>query len=163
MTAIDDFLAGFREGKTDLEKEEDFEVSTLKLVLAQLGAPKPAINGWAKQFGPAFTFDWFNSRGIIPARVASRRVFRFEFKDLLFRPTKSEVVDVFKDELEHGDSDDAKLCMIFKVFEYGRMVATTMELPTQTHLHVYTRGVTLNVAPFGGFFSDRYGPLMAQE
>ena len=167
MSNADDFLNAFREPKSAAEKNDDFEQSTLSLVLRQLGSGSAAVKAQQRKLGPAFNFGWFNSRDVIPAYLCSHRVPRFHFDDLLFRPTKSEVaqkwLETAEEHPEHADNPDCPLIMVFKVFDYGRMVATAEPIPDITHVHVVIRGQAFNVSPFAGYFSTRYGSPLGDE
>jgi hypothetical protein len=43
--------------------------------------------------------------------------------------------------------------MIFRVHEWGRMVATSLPLPQSNHIHASVRGKPVRIAVFNDFFA----------
>jgi hypothetical protein len=161
MTSPEDLAQDFQSA-LERRKNETFEDSTLSLLLRQLGASASRVRSWQTDLGPDFGFDWFNRWGLIAPNVYTDRCFSFNFQDLFRRPTKHPITKMFLARLEESDVD--AVCLIFKVADWGRMVATNMKLPGLTHIHVLAqrvrdRDIFFNVVPFPGFFQDKYGHL----
>lgn len=155
-----DFVSAFS-ASSEEDKRENFEQSTLKLVLKQLGMSAKKVQYLSEDLGPEFTFDWFNYQQYISPLVLSDRCFRFNVKDIFLRPSKSPVVEMYdKATVEHDDNEP--ICLIFKCYDIGRLIATNIKLTDYTHVHVNVRGIVFNVVPFAGFFSERYGDIIEE-
>lgn len=151
----DDFGFGLL---SDDDKIENFEKSTLKLILAQMGFSKSSIHRLETAEG-GLSVDWFNERFLADSKLIITRIFKFNFEDALFRPTKSEVVKYFYDAYDAFASRPASadLTMVFKVVGVGRMVATTFTPPSSAMLRVSTGTVPFHITTFPGFFTQWLG------
>lgn len=153
----DDVIATFSSSSEE-ERQFAFEQSTLTLVLKQLGAPDGYVKGVRREKEEGYTFDWFNNEFGLDAYVTARRCFRFSLENIFRRPSKSPVLQMYKDVI--ADSEDwtgQHLVLVFKAYELGRLVLTTMPLDDRTYVHVDTGGIYFNVTTFAGFFSEHFG------
>jgi hypothetical protein len=152
-----DDLNKFLADKEDVKgaKILNFELSTLALVLRQLGHTTKAVHGFRAQYGDMFNWDWFNGENFCGARVGSTREFSYNFFDLLLCPHKCPVTDEFR--AFKGDSSDP-CCLIFAVYGYGRWVATNLATAEDPSLHVALKDFRFNVLPFPKFFQNRWAP-----
>lgn len=144
-------------GSSNEDKTENFERSTLKLVLGQLGKTAGEIRGLEADLGTGFGWDWFNQEGLVRGRIGSAREFRFNFFELLTKPTGHPIVEAFADF--KGASLDP-CCLVFHVYDHGRWVATNLTTTDETSIHIVAVRGTLkfNVLPFAKFFATRWGP-----
>lgn len=155
----DDFSFGLL---TQDEKLENFEKSTLKLILAQMGHSRSAIKSF-ESMAEGFNTDWFNETYLGSDKLVITRIFKFNLADVLFKPSKSEVVKYFTEQLDvfgktASDVALGDLTAVFKVDGVGRMVATTWKtteapsvyLPSGSHAPFY-------ITPFASFFSAWLG------
>lgn len=152
MTDPEDLIRAFAAAGPD-EKRENFERSTLKLVLGQLGWSAGQIRGAAAEYGPAFGWDWFNEQNLVAVRVGSTRQFRFNLIELLTKPSKHPVVEAFR---AFKGADAEPCCMVFHIFEAGRWVATNLATPDDPSVHIATNGLKFNIVSFSKFFSNRW-------
>lgn len=138
------------------EKQEAFEESTLKLVLGQLGWDAAKIRNEKSELGPNFGWDWFNGEDLVKPDVRSGRCMRFTFFDLLTKPRNHEITALWVGNLMANQSAEGNI-FIFKVFQYGRWVATDLELRDTPYLHVDDGlGNEFNIVPFTNFFKSRW-------
>mgnify|MGYP001576757903 CR=1 FL=1 len=138
------------------DKRDNFERSTLKLVLGQIGWTKARIEREAEDLGPGFSWDWFNDLNLTGrARIGSTRVFQFNFDDILFKPSHHPITEAFREF--KGDSADP-CCLVFKVSDRGRWVATNLKTDDDTSIRVVVDGAKLrfNLLPFPSFFFNRW-------
>lgn len=133
--------------KSNEDKQEDFARSTMRLIARQLGRNAADVSEGAD-------WHWFNSQFTIPGFwVGSTRIFRFDIVDLLFRPTRHPVIAAlqeFRKEVPEGDD----YIMIFQVYEWGRMFATSHDFKGLTALRVVIRDEPIWVAPLGNLFTQ---------
>lgn len=152
-----DFLAGLSERED--EQAENFEISTLKLVLGQLGATKKRVRDW--QHSTPFDCSWFNRECFIGTYLLTARLKTVSLFTLMTRPTKSVLYGAWKAALEEAKADDVEaLILVYDTGHSGRMVCTNVRLAGQSHLHVEARDLKFNITPFPGFFANRYGPVV---
>lgn len=137
---------------SDEEKIENFERSTIQLVLRQLGKSPKEVKELADSLGPSFDWDWFNSEIDLSVQVVSTRYFKFNMIEFFTRPTKHPVVADFYTR----SAVDKPLCVVFKAHDYGRMIITNMKLPDYTHIHVVVGGKPCNIVQFNDFFSNHF-------
>jgi hypothetical protein len=150
----EDLIRGFGHDSND-DKLVNFEVSTLSEVLKQLGWTASKVAAMKAELDAAFSWDWFNNEGFLKnARVGSTRVFRFDFFELLTKPTDHPITRAFA---EFKDDSSDPCCLVFKVFDHGRWVATNLTATDDPHLHVATAKLTFNILPFSKFFQRRWG------
>jgi hypothetical protein len=130
------------------ERDERFEVSTLKLVLQKLGKEKAEINALYAQLEGGFDWNWFNSEDLAGPTFGSARDFKFNFEALFKKPTiKHEIVKAVYDFRAELGSEVIDYVFIFNVHEIGRVCATNLE-EEFTHIHVHTPEITFNVVKF---------------
>jgi hypothetical protein len=137
---------------SDEERQENFEASTIKLVLAQIGFSSKQIKVIEREQN--LTADWFNEQNYIDMHVLPQRVFRFNLDLLLYEPKRTHELVVTIQELWPAlTSTGQDWAWVFKVYGVGRMVATNIDL-AQTHLHcTVLPSHMFNLAPFSGFFT----------
>ena len=142
--------------RTEQERQESFEQSTLSLVLKQLGYEQKAVKRMQRDQGPAYGWDWFNdSLQILPFRVGSVRIPEFNFEALWEKPSGHPVSQAWLDfchkEIDHGFNEGA---LVFRCFGLGRLVATNREPSGKSSfIHVAVSWGAYNVLPFGGYFT----------
>lgn len=160
----DDFMQSLG-ASLEEEKVEAFEQSTLSLVLKQLGATPKYIRKLQAELGPAYNFAWFNEQQFISPLLSADRCFSFNFEEIFTKPGKSPVVKMVEADMQILDPEDDStgMCIIFKCYKLGRLIATNIRLAEYTHIHVAVRDIRLNIVPFSRFFGDRYGQDIIQE
>jgi hypothetical protein len=153
----DDFGFGLL---TQDEKLENFERSTLKLILGQMGFSKPSIKKF-EDLNENFTTEWFNQEFLAEDKLVITRIFKFNITDILLKPNKSEVIEAFNKELDAFVDANGKstghLTMVFKVDGVGRMVATTWPDFSTPALLVPSKYSEYYITTFPGFFGDWLG------
>jgi hypothetical protein len=149
----EDVFADYHKSVQDA-KLESFEGSTLALILRQLGKPAAEVKRLQRELDEGFSFSWFNGEGFLPFEVYSTRIFRFNFADLFFTPSKSPLVEHFIEEEKNYTGDFA---LVFRVYSAGRVVATSFEPRGSSVLRVVARKRTIYFTPFTGFFSEYEG------
>ena len=160
MDDTDDFLSSFSAASDD-EKRDSFAVSTLSLVLGQLGASAADIRGFKNELGAEFGFDWFNSRGFISPHLASDRCFSFNLQlGAVFGIRRTHPVVLMYERALAEIATDTKFCLIFKCFELGRLIATDCDVNESTHVRIKMPDFSFNIVPFKGFFSARYSTVL---
>ena len=156
MVTADEFAKGFGQ-QSHNDKNENFEISTLAEVLKQLGWTAGKINALKSELDASFGWSWFNSENLIGNfRVGSLRIFNYNFQELFKKPANHPITLAFKEF--KGDSEDP-CCLVFKVFDDGKWLATNLELSEYSHHHIVTDGgkFKFNVIPFPKFFQLRWG------
>jgi hypothetical protein len=148
-----DKLSRFSASSED-DKLERFEQSTIALVLKQLGADAGIIKRYQRDLELEFNCSWFNSLALVEPEVATTRFFRFNMNELFEKPHKSPVVEEY---LKRIAGTSSPYILVFKAYDYGRMVITNLKLPKTTHIHVVAGGTSGNVALFNGFFTTLFG------
>lgn len=137
-------------------KLEKFEQSTLALILLQLGAPRAVVKRLQAEREMEFNCDWFNSLDLVPATVYTNRFFRFNMNELFEKPAKSPITQ------EVAKLQDDSFILVFKAYEFGRLVATNAKVADYTHLHIATPGVRkFNILYFNNFFTNHFGQAAA--
>lgn len=137
------------------ERDERFEVSTLKLVLQKLGKEKAEINSLQAQLEGGFDWSWFNSEELVNPTFGSARDFKFNFEALFKKPTiKHEIVKAVKD---FCDEVQDEYVFIFNVHEVGRVCATNLDIEDLTHIHVVTEQITFNLVKFNDLMEHLNG------
>ena len=134
--------------KSDYDLAEDFAKSSAKLVLAQLGVDATPMEEYP-------TWDWFNEQSFIRPYVTSTRCPEFDIVDVLFRPTRSKLLKELR--LVIGEfPEDTDFVIIFKVYDWGRFIATNIDDPGRTHFHIVMpwRSTPLYVMPLSDYFSQ---------
>ncbi len=158
----EDFLGAFS-AKTDDEKQEAFEESTLSVVLRELGASAKRIRYLKEELGPAYGFDWFNDQQLINEYVYAARCFTFSFSGLFTKPEKNPLITMYQD-MRATAPDGSPHAVIFKCYDIGRILITNMSVTTATHLCVrLTENDSFNVLSAKGFFSSRYGNIYEED
>ena len=136
------------------EREASFEESTLKLVMAQMGCPRPRLKQLAQDMGDGFGWNWFNSNGWLDFTVGSTRIPEFNFEQLWTKPAGHPVTLAFH---EFHDSAPGAAALVFRCFGLGRLVATNVEPgEPKTRIQVPGRpsyGSGYSVLPFADFFT----------
>lgn len=157
MTDPEDMLGELSRfsAKSEEDKQERFEQSTVALVLRQLGAPPGLVKRKQAELELEFNCEWFNEMEIIAPMIATCRVFRFNMNELFENPGKSPVIQEFFERKPPEGHDP--FIMIFQAYEYGRMLATNMTCPQLTHLHIVTKTGKANIVKFKDFFSSVFG------
>lgn len=151
------------------EKLENFELSTLKLVLEQLGMPRAVVKSKVFEYSKMFSWDLFNSENYIKPWVSSVRCFNYNFLELYEKPRGHPLLKEIVACVEKGIADKDLIpgdpyIVIFKAYDHGRMVATNLQLTDRTHIHVVlSETEKLNITPFKGFFAERYGKMLEEE
>ncbi len=136
-------------GKSSQDKKcENFEVSTLSLVLRQLGLTAEDVRNKKEELGAAYGWDWFNGEHDKLPRLGSTRDFNFNFWELITKPSTNPISKAFA-----AFDDGNHCCLIFNVFDHGRWVATNVDVSQQAHIHVVTNGLDFKVLPFAQFFN----------
>lgn len=152
MRVLDDLMADLT---APTERDERFEVSTLKLVLQKLGKEKAEINSLYAQLEGGFDWAWFNAEDLVNPTFGSGRDYKFNFEALFKKPTiKHEIVKAVKDFL--GEVQ-AEYVFIFNVHEVGRVCATNLDIGELTHIHVVTPEITFNVVKFNDLMEHLNG------
>jgi hypothetical protein len=142
--------------KSEDEKIECFEESTLRLVLLQIGWTSGQVARTREEIGPNFGWDWFNDLNLTGVtRVGSTRIFRFNFDELLTKPASHPITKAFS---EFSASAGVPCCLVFRVADRGRWVATTCPVDYDTCIRVVTDDLTYSVLPFTAFFQKRWRP-----
>lgn len=118
----EEFLESAFGRDSDLEKVEQFEQSTLKLLLRRIGWTKRDIDIEAAELGPGFTFDWFNEQGLADFPIFADRCFHFNIQELLTKPLKCPLIQQFHERWVANGRED--MAVIFKAFNLGRIVVT---------------------------------------
>lgn len=134
-------------------KQANFEVSTVGLVLQQLGFHAKEIRKLKDELAEGFGWSWLNDQGLVGATCGSTRAFNFEFFELLTRPAKHPITLAVREFIKDQDEPH---CLVFNVYDYGRWVATNLATGDDSSLHVVTNGFKFNVLPFTGFFANRW-------
>lgn len=150
--------------RSDADKEESFEKSTLKLILQQLGAAPAQVRKW--RYEEAFDEDWFNGLAFLNSQVYLKFFKRISLVELMETPSRSELVQhwlqVIQPRLDQKNPEPTLL--VYDTSHYkGRMVCTNIALPERGHIHVVYRNTKLNLTPFQAFFSERYGSCIPGE
>lgn len=142
------------------DKLENFEKSTLKLILAQMGVSKPRIKGLEK-LEEGFNTDWFNSEYLADDKLVITRIFKFNLTDVLYHPNRSEVITFYNDRFDEyvleGGKPEGHLTVVFKVDGVGRMVATSWPDFEGSSVRIPNRYGCFFITPFPGFFSSWLG------
>jgi len=154
VTDPDDFLGRFS-GSNEDDKQDQFEASSLKLVLRQLGCPNQRVEQLKRELGPDFGADWFNNQGWIGPDLKFHRIFKFKLDEFLTKPKKHPVILAYEQFFKEHNGND--LIMVFKAFELGRMVITCLDLPAVTHISTCTDLLRINIALMDDFFERMYG------
>jgi len=118
----DDLAAAFGKMGED-ERTENFERSTLKLVLRRLGMPKQIVDNKDRSLAEGFSFSWFNDQGWLPYELQVTRCFSFDLAEVFKHPAKSALLQhlgTFWDESRLGSAGG----VIFKAFGCGRLIVT---------------------------------------
>ena len=92
-----EFAAAFS-SKTNDEKKEDFERSTLSLVLKQLGASIAQVRGWENELGPEYSMEWFNRQCWLSPHLYTERCFNFNFEQLFTAPVNHPITKMFQEK-----------------------------------------------------------------
>jgi hypothetical protein len=135
MSDIDDFVSSFGP-KSDEEKIEAFEISTLKLILGQMGMSAGGINSFQRDMGESFNMDWLNSSIIQNDFICATRCFKYNLDALLEGSLKHPIIKAYlevynqkKDEYPEGN-----IVMIFRAFDVGRLVVTNKAPTDRVHV-----------------------------
>ena len=155
----DDLMALFT-ASSDEEKIENFALSTLKLVLGQLGASAKQVRWLANEHGEGFDFDWFNGAGYISPTVLATRCFNFNLAQLFTAPHRSPLTEHWREVFNPRAEGD--LCVVFKAHDLGRMMLTTLKCEDRPHIGVRTSDTAFNVVLFKDFFKSRYGNVLGE-
>lgn len=133
--------------KSKEDKQDDFAVSSMRIIARQLGQRADGIES-------CVDWHWFNQTYPVGGIwIGSARIFKFDIVDLLFRPTKHPVVaavEEFRKDIPAGYND---FIMIFQVYEWGRMYATSADFKDTTALRVVIRDEPIYVSPLGDLFT----------
>lgn len=165
MSLKDDLQDAFSASSDD-DKIVYFEQSTLALVLKQLGAGAGRVKAWQLDLGPRFGFDWFNEQFFIDPFVSATRVFKFNFEELFLKSGANHpVTKEWLRTIDHPSlGDGVTTCMIFRVYQWGRMVATDLTPQSgdedHTYLHVKHPTNPFNIMPFSKFFANHFGSVI---
>ncbi len=148
---------------SEAEKLENFDVSTAKLILKQLGIPNYKINQLEDELGPAFGSDWITTHVLCSGDVYlwTTRCFKYNFMDFILAPDKSDILDTFlSGPVMSGEKlDDISHIMVFKHYEYGRFVMTNW-LPNGAPSIRIPNALgpdTVYVVPFKNYFTNQFG------
>lgn len=157
MSEASEFAAGFEQQAAE-ERAADFEKTAVRMILKAIGVPARKI----RQFEYEESFDclWFNDQDFLDGHYLD--VARFD-KVPLFRlvdrptttPLYERVVELRK-ALEDEGTPSLPWLLVFDTSHTARMVATNIQMPEQSHIHVVARAIRFNVVPFAGFFGARY-------
>lgn len=141
--------------KSEGEKVRDFERSTLDLVLGQLGWSKPEIKARRRDVSDDFWgFEWFNAQGLTPGLfVEATRLFKFDLAEAFFRPSRSKLIQEYFKRLDSMPAGYDSFVMIFRVHEWGRMIATSLPITETNHIHASVRGKQVRIAVLDDFFT----------
>jgi hypothetical protein len=121
---------------SDEDKINTFQRSTLDKFLVNLGWAPAAVRSARDDVGDSgWGFEWFNAQGILPFVVTATRVFEFNLAEAFFHPKKSALLVAYA-ELKELQAPDSDFAMIFKVYEWGLLVATSREIPGAPHIHI---------------------------
>lgn len=159
--APEDFAADLSDESIAASKQESFEQSSLKLVMAQLGASKTYIKKLIRE--EPVDFGWFNQKGWIEADLLSQRFFKYNLLSDFQTPGKSPVVEQFIEYKKQQASSGWPLILLFKCHQIGRMVATDIVMRDRTHLHLVYRNYKVNITPMSGFFSETFGNILGDS
>lgn len=152
MSELDD-IANAWGAQTEDQKQASFEASTIRLVLAQLGHTHKEID--SLQAKEEFTIDWFNDAGFLRVPLFVRRVFEFNFEQLLVAKSTHPIVVAYKEiaaEAADGVRTD-DFYWIFKVQGESRMVAAPTPPADRSYLAVRVDSLTFYVSNFSKFFT----------
>lgn len=120
------------------EKIEQFEQSTLKLLLRRMGMPKAEVDREAGELGPAFTCEWLDQCGWTDVPIRVDRCFSFNLTDVLTKPQSCPLVQQFHTRwVEH---DRQPLIVIYKAYGLGRLALTYGVNAGPTFLQVKLEG-----------------------
>ena len=139
---------------SEAEKLENFDVSTSKLILKQLGIPVAKINQLENDLGPAFGSDWITTNVLASDDVYlwTTRCFKYNFSDFLLNPDKSVLLDTFLagPSVSGEKLDDISHIMVFKHHEYGRQIMTNWQPRGTPYICIPNAigNVAIHVAPF---------------
>lgn len=129
-----DFANAFS-GSSEEDKVDQFQVSTLKLVLRQLGHTAKSVAALSRELDRSFDFDWFNTAGYTPCWVTATRCFKYNFQSLFTaRCSRNHAIismweEAVQDMVEQGYAREDCVVCIFKCTGIGRLIATNAYLP----------------------------------
>lgn len=164
MSNEQDHVASAFGSLSEAEKLENFDVSTSKLILKQLGIPNNKINQLEDELGPAFGTDWITANILCSDDVYlwTTRCFKYNFEDFLLNPNKSDILDSYMaGPAVSGESlNDVNHIMVFKHHSMGRFVITNYVYNYGPSIHIpgwNTEGNYAHVVPFKGYFKNMFG------
>lgn len=159
MTTVDDFVQGFC-ARSNEEKEDAFEQSSLSLILQYLGKSSAWIDANKKELGPEFSCRWFNDLSLLHDPVFVKLCPSFNFMALFTMPHKSALIKLFKDFTSTDEeclacvSNESYPLVVFKVYKLGRVVVTCKYVPYVTHICVNLDDRSIYIYPFTKFFKS---------
>jgi len=161
---MDDPVASAFGSLSEAEKLENFDVSTSKMILKQLGIPTGKINALEDELGPAFGTDWITTHILSSDDVYlwTTRCFKYNFEDLLLNPNKSDLLDAFiAGPAASGETlDTVNHIMVFKHHAMGRFVMTSYPYSYGPSIRIpewNLEGDTLHIVPFKDYFKNMFG------
>jgi hypothetical protein len=163
----DEFISSFEERQ--IRRQDEFQVSTLKQVLKQLGWDAKRIRKAQWDAGDEFGWEWFNAQELIPVDLTSKRVFSYNFADLFTAPHKSEAAGIYFDSFDtwiKAPQDSKWFGMIFKVHRGGRVLLTNYTAIAGTlsrFLLPMRKGQVHSLMAFPRFFSAHFGNPESDE
>lgn len=160
--SAEDFISSFEERQ--ILKQEDFQASTLKQVLKQLGWEARRIRHAQLEAGDEFGWDWLNDQELIPVDILSKRIFTYSFAELFEAPHRSIAAGVYFDAFDTWvkvlRTEPKWFAMIFKVHGGGRVLLTNYTAIAGTlprFLLPIRKGHVHSLMAFGKFFSQHFG------
>jgi len=149
---------------SDEEKRDNFDVSTSKLILKQLGIPSSKINRLEDELGPAFGSDWINTHILNSedAYVWTSRCFKYDFNDFLLNPDKADLLDDFMaGPIASGEKlYTVNHVMVFKHHAMGRFVISNYPYSYGPSIYIpgwTADGDSAHIVPFKDYFRNQFG------
>ena len=140
--------------KSQEAKVEDFERSTLDLVLQQLEHTKAEVKAMRNAIGDeGWNFEWYNEQGLTRDLTSWPPVCSGSTSRGVLPATHSDLIKAFFTHFDDMPGGYSSFAMIFRVHEWGRMVATSLPLPDTNHIHATVRGKPVRIAVMSGFFA----------
>jgi hypothetical protein len=156
MSEVDDLASSYFDSASDDERLEQFDVSTAKLVLKQLGIPPEKIKYVEYEFGPAFGLQWVAESIPLEIDLWSTRSFKYDIGQLLTAPYKSPIVKSYLEHIEENPSDLPRY-MVFRAYDIGRLVAMSEPPKDRAYIHVLIGDPCLYITTFNHLFSNNFG------
>lgn len=142
---------------SDDEKIEAFEQSTAILILTQVGLTASRAKQLQEEYGPAFTLPWIAESLNWNTELWATRSFSFKLSDILLAPHKSPIVKLYKEHIAETDAEASCYTMVFKAYEVGRLVATSVQPTDRPYVCAFAGDPGMYITVFKNFFNDTYG------